>query len=172
MKTSRNSLAAPTLALFSALFFTGCYTQFVLADGDADEEYRCCNLSYRANQPGCGALSGCRRTDTGSPRCRPRSFPWRGADRERPRRRLPAQPKRDSGKQRVPPVPTIPSPAPSSRSGGPRQHLHRHSVPAPVTVAPAPAPSAPAAPAHGHGDQSPGRPAAAAPAGRSRGQKK
>ena len=37
MKTSRNYLIAPTLALFGALLFSGCYTQFVLSDGDADE---------------------------------------------------------------------------------------------------------------------------------------
>ena len=136
MKTSRNSLAAPTLALFSALFFTGCYTQFVLDDRETDEE------TYA--QPAFDEQPGCILWGVDVPIWIPALpapiLPVAGSGGNAPGK-TESPPKRDSGKQRVPPVPTIPS-QPPSRSGGTTAPAPAPS--APVTVAPAPAPPAPA----------------------------
>jgi hypothetical protein len=125
MKTARKNLIAPTLALFGTLLFSGCYTQFVLSDSDSDVAadpqpvYVDQPIVLPIDFPGPILIAG-------------PLYPTLpiAASGSGPAVTTPTQPKRNSGAQRVPPVPTIPSPPPSA--------------PAPVTVSPSPAPSAPA----------------------------
>ena len=154
MKPLNTYLAVTTLALSGSFLFGGCYTQFALDDTD-EEDAAYEQPSYVDQPPVCilgyapGPIFIPLPMDPISPGAAGSASGSGGAVNH---------PRRESGKQRVPPAPGRPA-SPAPRSGGntapaPAPSAPATPAPAPVSAAPAPAapapaPAAPAAPARG-----------------------
>jgi hypothetical protein len=157
MKPLTTYLAASTIALSGSLFLGGCYTQFALDDTD-EEDAAYEQPSYVDQPPVWPILYGAPGpifipvpVDPPGPGAAGPANGTGGAVN---------QPKRESGKQRVPPATGRPV-GPPPRSGGttapaPAPAAPVAPAPVPVTAAPVSATPAPAAPVRGSESRSSG----------------